>query len=204
MDLWRENHGADEKPNIPGIDECQLVLVALWLKDVRLPAVLLDRERFLTEPSYALPHVEPERLQLPDRAPGRARREFPRVERRPPPGLRHRQRRLFRPAVALLQLVRPELGRPAGAGGAKGFDRTAFARSGGRTSTPSSSSRRWSPTPTGSSSSFRPVRPRIRRPAPRRDGTTVQFGLTEDEIDDVWERIEDLIEDVDDGDLPVF
>ena len=32
----------------------------------------------------------------------------------------------------------------------------------------------------------------------------MQFGLTEDEIDDMWERIEDLIEDVDDGKIPVF
>ena len=32
----------------------------------------------------------------------------------------------------------------------------------------------------------------------------VQFGLTDDEIEDVWERIEDLIEDVDEGDIAVF
>jgi hypothetical protein len=35
-------------------------------------------------------------------------------------------------------------------------------------------------------------------------GTTLQFGLTDDEIKDVWERIEDLIEAVDEGKLPVF
>ena len=38
----------------------------------------------------------------------------------------------------------------------------------------------------------------------RMEGKQLQFGLTDDEIEDVWERIEDLIEDVDDGDLPVF
>ena len=38
----------------------------------------------------------------------------------------------------------------------------------------------------------------------RVDGTTVQFGLTTDEIDDVWERIEELLEDVDEGDLAIF
>ncbi len=32
----------------------------------------------------------------------------------------------------------------------------------------------------------------------------LQFGLTEDEIEEVWERIEDLIEDVDEGDIEVF
>jgi hypothetical protein len=35
-------------------------------------------------------------------------------------------------------------------------------------------------------------------------GTTLQLGLTDDEIEDVWERIEDLLEDVDDGEIGVF
>ena len=35
-------------------------------------------------------------------------------------------------------------------------------------------------------------------------GTTVQIGLTEDEIEDVWERIEDLLEEIDDGKIGVF
>jgi len=32
----------------------------------------------------------------------------------------------------------------------------------------------------------------------------VQIGLTVDEIDDVWERIEELIERIDEGELNVF
>ncbi len=35
-------------------------------------------------------------------------------------------------------------------------------------------------------------------------GTTVQLGLTEDEIDHVYERIEDLLEEVDEGEIAVF
>ena len=37
-------------------------------------------------------------------------------------------------------------------------------------------------------------------------GKTIQFGLTDDEVEDVWERIQDLIKEVDDDDdaLPVF
>jgi hypothetical protein len=35
-------------------------------------------------------------------------------------------------------------------------------------------------------------------------GKIVQIGLTEDEVDDLWERIEKLIERVDEGDLAVF
>ncbi len=38
----------------------------------------------------------------------------------------------------------------------------------------------------------------------RLDGTTVQLGLEEDEIDDLYERIEELIEEVDEGEIPVF
>jgi len=35
-------------------------------------------------------------------------------------------------------------------------------------------------------------------------GTTVQLGLTDDEIEDVWERIEELLENIDDGKIGVF
>lgn len=35
-------------------------------------------------------------------------------------------------------------------------------------------------------------------------GTTLQLGLTDDEAEDVWERIEDLLEDVDSGKIGVF
>ncbi len=38
----------------------------------------------------------------------------------------------------------------------------------------------------------------------RREGTTVQFGLTADEVDDIWERIESLIERVDAGEIALF
>jgi hypothetical protein len=38
----------------------------------------------------------------------------------------------------------------------------------------------------------------------QREGTTVQFGLTEDEVEDVWERIEELIERVDEGEIALF
>jgi len=38
----------------------------------------------------------------------------------------------------------------------------------------------------------------------RLEAAILQFGLTDDEIEDVWERIQDLIEDVDEGDVAVF
>jgi hypothetical protein len=36
------------------------------------------------------------------------------------------------------------------------------------------------------------------------EGNTLQFGLTRNETDKVWERIQLLIREVDDGELPVF
>jgi hypothetical protein len=38
----------------------------------------------------------------------------------------------------------------------------------------------------------------------RIDGSTVQLGLTRSEIDKVWERIEQLLEDVDEGRIGLF
>jgi hypothetical protein len=38
----------------------------------------------------------------------------------------------------------------------------------------------------------------------RRQGAVLQFGLDDDEIEDIWERIEDLVEDVDEGRFQLF
>lgn len=38
----------------------------------------------------------------------------------------------------------------------------------------------------------------------QRDGTKVQFGLTTDEVEAVWERIESLLERVDEGEIALF
>jgi hypothetical protein len=49
---WREEHGGEGEPNVAGL-ECELVVVALWLQHVTLPAPLYDEQRFLTDPTYA-------------------------------------------------------------------------------------------------------------------------------------------------------
>jgi len=36
------------------------------------------------------------------------------------------------------------------------------------------------------------------------DGKSVQFGLTLDEVDAIWERIEALVEEVDAGEIELF
>ena len=38
----------------------------------------------------------------------------------------------------------------------------------------------------------------------RIDGSILQVGLTEDEIEDVWERLEDLLESIEKGDLGIL
>jgi len=38
----------------------------------------------------------------------------------------------------------------------------------------------------------------------RIEGGTVQLGLNEDEIENIWERIEHLLEEIDDGGIPLF
>ena len=45
-------HDQEVVPTIPGTS-CALLVVAMWLRDVTVPEVVLDRARFLTEPSYA-------------------------------------------------------------------------------------------------------------------------------------------------------
>lgn len=54
---------------------------------------------------------------------------------------------------------------------------------------------------------FIPVPPgpiRDREEGVRIDGPTIQLGLDEDEIEDLWERIEDLLEEIREGDLGIL
>ena len=50
-DEWRR-HGGTGDPQVPG-SRCTLTVVSLRLNDVAVPAVLYDRERFLTDATYA-------------------------------------------------------------------------------------------------------------------------------------------------------
>jgi hypothetical protein len=50
--LRKRWHEGKVVPTVPGTS-CVLMVLAMWLRDVTLPEVVLDRERFLTEPSYA-------------------------------------------------------------------------------------------------------------------------------------------------------
>jgi hypothetical protein len=52
MKTWREEHGGKGEPNVAGLD-CELSVLALWLQDVTVPDRVYDEDRFLTDPSYA-------------------------------------------------------------------------------------------------------------------------------------------------------
>lgn len=52
MQQWREEHAGKGEPNVKGLD-CVLNVVSLWLQDVTVPDVLYDEQRFLTDPTYA-------------------------------------------------------------------------------------------------------------------------------------------------------
>lgn len=47
-----ENLGLEDKPQVPGSD-CVFGNASLWLQDVKAPPVLFEKSRFLTDPDYA-------------------------------------------------------------------------------------------------------------------------------------------------------
>ena len=49
---YREFHGEDPSPQIPGAS-CMLLFLALWLENVTVPDVLYEQERFLVDATYA-------------------------------------------------------------------------------------------------------------------------------------------------------
>jgi hypothetical protein len=51
MERWHELHGGGE-PQLLG-SSCMLVVAALWLNDVVVPEIVYDKERFLEDPVYA-------------------------------------------------------------------------------------------------------------------------------------------------------
>ncbi len=51
LQSWRALHGGDE-PQLPG-SSCVLVVASLWLQDLMVPEVVYDKERFLVDPVYA-------------------------------------------------------------------------------------------------------------------------------------------------------
>jgi hypothetical protein len=202
LDLWEKHHGNRLDPTIAGT-RCVLVVVALWLKDVTLPDVLLDRERFLTEPNYAYymsnMNVFTYLIEHQDGREGNFlvsnddRRQVFAIDN----GVSFDQPwPFYNWFVPNWNDLRVPAVRKDSIDRLRGLERKDL----------------------DSLLVVAQLEPdangvlKLTKPGPPHDpdtgatlrGTTVQFGLTTDEVDAVWDRIQKLVQQVDAGDLPVF
>lgn len=202
MPLWRETHGGAGSPTVPGTS-CVLVVSSMWLQDVTVPEVLLDRERFLSEPDYAY-YMSNLNLftYLVEHQDGREgnflvskddRRQVFAIDNGVAFGQPWPFYNWFVPNWDVLRVpaVRKDTVERLRALEREDLHVLLVVA-------------QLEPDDQGILRLV-PLGPPIYTDegASRRE-TTVQFGLTADEIDGVWERIEQLIEDVDAGQLPVF
>jgi hypothetical protein len=184
---------------------CVLVTVAFWLKDVELPDPLYDEDRFLSDPRYAYHlanlNVLTYLIDHRDMRSGNALVSTNDDDRRVfsidngisfspfwfnwfhPPVYAWRSLRV--PALPRTTVERLRALRRGD------LDRLAVVA-------------QLEPDDAGILRIAAPGAPIDPEEGVRVRGTTVQFGLTDDEIDDLWERIQALIAKVDDGRLTVF
>jgi hypothetical protein len=202
LPLWRETHDGAGVPTVPGTS-CVLVVTSMWLQDVTVPEVLLDRERFLSEPSYAYYmsnlNVFTYLIEHQDGREGNflvskdERRQVFAIDNGVAFGQPWPFYNWFVPNWHVLRVPAVRKGTVDRLRALEREDLDVLLVV----------------------AHLEPDDAGILRLVPSgplidadegasRRGTTVQFGLTADEIDAVWERIEHLIEDVDAGQLPVF
>ncbi len=200
---WERHHGS-ASPTVEGT-RCVLVTVAFWMKDVELPDPLYDEERFASDARYAyhlanfnvlthlVDHHDNRRGNFLVSANDADRRVFA-IDNGTtfgawffnwfyPPSFAWRNIRvpaLPRPTVQRLRELRRE-----------DLDRLTVAV-------------QLEADEAGVLRIAAPGAPIDPAKGVRVRGTTVQFGLTEDEIDVVWERIQGLLAQVDEGRLGVF
>ena len=203
LELWRKHHHS-ASPTVPGTS-CVLVTLAFWLKDVALPDPLYDEERFLSEPRYAddlanfniLTYLVNHR----DNRKGNFLVSRNESERRVfaidngvafgawifnwfyPPNSAWRKIRVPALPRRTVERLRKH--------GREDLDQLAVIA-------------QLEADDSGILRLVAPGKPFDPRTGARLRGTIVQFGLTDDEIEDVWGRIEKLIEDIDEGNLDLF
>jgi hypothetical protein len=201
LEQWEAHHGSTQ-PTIPGT-RCVLIVVALWLKDVTLPDVLFDRERFLSEPSYAYYMSNLNVFTyLIDHQDGREgnflvstddRRQVFAIDN----GVSFGQPwPFYNWFVPNWNVLRVPAVRKDSIERLRGLERSdldfllVVAQ--------------LEPDADGILQLTDPGPPQDADRGATVRGTTVQFGLTNREIDGVWDRIQELIRQVDAGELPVF
>jgi hypothetical protein len=204
LQRWRDNHDGKGTPIIPGT-KCMLSDVTIWMENVTVPDELYEEERFLDDLNYAYHlanfNIFAYLINLRDNRKGNVLVSKDADNRRVfavdngvsfgtiwynwvyPPTYSWRQisvPALPKKSIDRLRKVRPEdldflMVVSQLEADADGMLHTVKADA--------------------------PIDPDR---GAQREGTTVQFGLTEDEVEDVWERIEDLIERVDEGEIALF
>jgi hypothetical protein len=194
----------DEKvvASIPGTS-CTLLVLAMWLRDVTVPEVVLDRARFLSEPNYAYflsnLNIFTYLVEHQDGRSGNilvstdARRQAFAIDNGVSFGQPWPYYNWFVPNWNVLRVpaVRKETVDRLRALAREDLD---FLRVVAQLESDDQ----------GLLHLVSPGPPIDADRGASRRGTTVQFGLTEGEIDAVWKRIGALIAQVDSGALPVF
>ncbi len=189
-------------PTIPGT-KCVLVVLAMWLKDATLPDVLLDPARFVKEPKYAYYmsnlNVFTYLIEHQDGREGNFliskddRRQVFAIDNGVSFGQPWPFYNWFVPNWDVLRVpaVRKETIERLRTLERKDLDVLLVVA-------------QVEPDAKGILQLVEPGPPLDADQGASREGTTVQFGLAEGEIDDVWERIQELIREVDEGELPTF
>jgi hypothetical protein len=201
LDDYRAVIDASAKPTWPGV-ECVLGNLSLWMENVKVPDVLYDEERFATDPNYATRMADFNLLAfIIDHKD--ARRGNVLVSKD------EADRRVFSidngisfDAWVWNYFVRNWNDIRVPALRKKSIDRLRDVKPEEVEALAVLAELRLMP-----NRILEPVAhsaPMSKTKGARRDGDVVQFGLMADEVDDVMEQIEEVIEAVDDGEIPVF
>jgi hypothetical protein len=202
--VWEERHDTKGTPIVPGTT-CMLGLVSIWMKDVEPPDKLYEEKRFLSDVSYAYHianfNILAYLINLRDNRSGNVLTSKDQSNRRVftvDNGVAFGEflfNWFYPPTYAWRTIRVPALPRNS-------IERL----------------RKLSREDVNSLLVVNQLEAdadgilRIVEPGPpidpdggaQREGTKVQFGLKTDEIDDVWERIESLVERVDEGEIALF
>jgi hypothetical protein len=198
---WAAHHGRKTAAQVPGT-RCVLVNGSLWLKDVTVPEVLYDKERFLTDATYARYLADFNLFTyLADASDSRsgnflvstddARRQVFTIDN----GI------TFNPFwynyfVPNWNIIRVAALRK------KSVDRLRQLKK--EDLNVLLVVWQMEDDGTGQMRAVKPGPPIDDDHGVSMKDGVVQFGLTGDEVEDVWKRIEDLLEEVDDGKIPLF
>jgi hypothetical protein len=199
-----EKHAEPQAPTIPGTD-CILVNLSFWLDDVTVPEPVYDRERFLDDPNYAYHLANLNILTyLADHHDQRSGNILASVHEKDrhvyaidngitfgPPVYNWFVPSSFQWSRMLVPALPKQKVERLRALKRSDLDYLATVT-------------QMKPDASGRLQLVRPEPPWNPKRGGRRRGSEVQFGLTEGEIDDLWVRIEKLVEAVDEGRLTLF